>query len=58
MAPTSRKVRRAIWWLPDHDAPIGWAEARNPVQAQRVLLEFDKLFERAVDEPGLRLLKL
>ncbi len=49
---------RAIWWLPDHDAPIGWAEARNPVQAQRVLLEFDKLFERAVDEPGLRLLKL
>ena len=49
---------RAIWWLPDHDTPTGWADARNPVQANRVLNEFDKLFERAVVEPGLRLLKL
>ena len=49
---------RAIWWLPDHIAPTGWADAHNSVQAQRVLLEFDKLFERAVQDPGLRLLKL
>ncbi len=49
---------RAIWWLPDHDAPIGWANARDPVQAQRALQEFDTLFEHAVDDPELRLLKL
>lgn len=49
---------RGIWWLPDHDVPVGWANVINPVQAQRVREQFDKLFERAIDDPDLRLLNL
>jgi predicted GNAT family N-acyltransferase len=49
---------QAVWWLPDHTVPTGWADLHNPVQARRVLDEFERLCERGIDDPDLRLLNL
>ena len=43
-----------LWVMPDRDKPIGFANAHDRVEARRLLEVFNRLFDRAVDEPELR----
>jgi N-acetylglutamate synthase-like GNAT family acetyltransferase len=48
----------AVWIRPDTGAFVGWANPHEPVEARRLLEEFNWLFERSTDDPELRLLSL
>ena len=49
---------RAIWVQPDRDAYLGWWNLNDRVEARRFTEEFIALYERASDDPELRLLNL
>ncbi len=49
---------RAIWLQPDRDAYLGWWNLNDRVEARRFAEEFAALYERASDDPELRLLTL
>ena len=49
---------RAIWTQPDRDAYLGWWNLNDRVEARRLTDQFSTLFERASDDPELRLITL
>lgn len=49
---------RAIWVQPDRDAYLGWWNLNDRVEARRLTDQFIALYERASDDPELRLLNL
>jgi predicted GNAT family N-acyltransferase len=48
----------AVWLLQEQDPYAGWSSPHAPVRAERLLVEYVRRFERAVNDPELRLLKL
>ncbi len=49
---------QSVWLQPDGAECIGWTRGHDRATARRLLEEFDWLFERAEDDPELRLLNL
>ncbi len=49
---------RAIWVQPNRDAYLGWWNLNDRVEARRFTDDFIALYERASDDPELRLLSL
>lgn len=49
---------RAIWVQPDRDAYLGWWNLNDRVEARRLTEQFTALYQRASDDPELRLLNL
>jgi N-acetylglutamate synthase-like GNAT family acetyltransferase len=50
--------REAVWVMPDLDAPVGWTNQHDRMEARRLADEFMWLFERSSEDPELRLLSL
>ncbi len=47
-----------VWLQPDTDAPTGWCDPHDRVEARRLADEFADLWKRSSDDPELRLLNL
>ena len=48
----------STWILPDHREHAGVASSYNPVDAERLRQDFDRIWERSLPDPELRALKL
>jgi len=47
-----------VWLVQDVDVYSGWCSARDSVRAERLTIEFARRFERAANDPELRVLSV
>jgi predicted GNAT family N-acyltransferase len=48
----------AVWLVQEEEQYVGWFSPHAPIRAERLLAEYTRRFDRAVNDPDLRLLRL